>query len=306
MIQGILSTEQCIHAGMAIGRSLYCRGFVVGKQGTVEHAILVRVDPVVFGIHMKSGRGTGDVGSGATGGAVDEIVPDQVALRKALGIAHDVAIFPPVVEDRVDELVGAPRLGVAGLVVDVQRTNHRPLPALHQSAGGVVAVVDALPDDTILKGQVVNSGTIDIKRTIAAPGDGHVVKEVVLPAGDADGVLAAVPVFAHPDADVADDVVARAGRQRNAVAIEGNATAGSRLASYRDILTDDDAVADVDDPTHVKDYRPIWLAHRITKRARAAVIEIGHVVHGAAASARGIFTEALRPRKAGLLSLGDQ
>lgn len=129
--------------------------------------------------------------------------------------------------------------------------------------------LQALRDDGVGDGDVGHLA-VDRKGLVAAPRDGDVVEDHVVAVGDGDGVLARVAALAHADADVAHDGVVGVA-PAEAVAVDGDAAAGRRLAGDVDVLGHDDARADLDDAADVEDDDAVGLGDGIAQGAGAGV-----------------------------------
>ena len=64
-----------------------------------------------------------------------------------------------------------------------------------------------------------------------------------------------------------------------------------------DIALDRDSRLDIDNSTYVKDHYAVPLTDRIAERARAVIVQVRHVIHGSATTARDLRPETERLRK---------
>ena len=296
-----------LQGGVVVGLRLASGCVIVGYHLGVKVSVAVAVLPVVVGIAMEIAVATRE-GCATHGWAVDEQVRLDVDVGFALGVSsHDVGAVLPVVHDVVGILVGALDFEVACGVVAEQVAYQRHVVGLHQSACRVVH--QPLPHNAILQGDVLWCGAfavgVDAEGLVAPPGKRAMVENHVRAVGDAGAVLARVAAHAHAEAHVAHDDIGGS-READAVAIDGDALAGCRLPSHIEVVLEHHAALDVDDARHVEDDDAVGLADGIAKRAAAAIVQVGDVIHAAAAPSGGKAPPALGTREGQLLGIGRE
>src|SRR5208283_4593148 len=164
----------------------------------VEHAVQGRVAPVVGGVQVEI-RVAAVKGRSGAAGTINEIIADDIGAGRSRGIAEDVRVGHPVVDDIVGEFVGAFDLRIAGVVVNVKAAqNTYAAVGLDQPAGRVC--FDALGNDGALNGDVRRVGAADGKGFIQPPGNGEMLENHIMAVGDGDGVVV-VAIEAHADAE---------------------------------------------------------------------------------------------------------
>lgn len=130
-----------------------------GYGAAVELAVAVEIDEValligVIGFGELSDEGVGGVG------AFDEVVADEVGVVVCGGVAADVAVDAPVVDDVVDVLDMAFAFGVSALVVNPEIVAEGEEVAFAETAEALGN--DAFADDGVLDGGVVVSVGLDV------------------------------------------------------------------------------------------------------------------------------------------------
>ena len=79
--------------------------------------------------------------------------------------------------------------------------------------------------------------------------------------------------------------------------MNGNSLARSRLPCNRDIALDRNGRFDVDDTTHIKNDNAVSLAHRITERTCAIIVQVRHMVNAASTATGNICPKTQSFRK---------
>ncbi len=128
------------------------------------------------------------------------------------------------------------------------------------------------------------------------------VENHIRPVGQGNRILAAGAANAHPVTHEPRDGAVGVGI-RQTVAIDSYTFTGGRLSGDRNILADDNPLADFNHAPDVKYHRSVGLADRIPKRAVARIVKIGHMIHRAAPPAGGPFSKTLGSGKGGQFCL---
>ena len=264
--------------------------------------------------------------------AVDDVLLGDGRRPRLVIVAHEVVASAlagiasvggsPVVEDvvaQVHQLTVVPPLRTAAVqprraaavvcqqVVVEGSALAAPDGAIAVIALDVYALRQALAEDAPLHGEVfvaIEGGTL-----VRAPAHAAMVYDDILVVAPPDGIALVLPLVAHAAAQEADDDIVGFDHQR--IVLQANAVAGGCLPGNGHVAFLYLQVAlQLDDARHVEhdDARPALL-HPGTQRARAAVVQVGHVVDLASAAAGGgVAGKALGARKcrshnSGLLGL---
>ena len=295
-----------LQSRIVVGRSHAVATTVTREERGVEHAVAVGVLPVVVAVEVEVAVAARQA-IAAHGGTVDEQVVLNVHVARALRVAtHVVGSVLPVVHQVVHVLVHTLHLEVSRAVVHQQDAVQGDVVGLHQSAGRVSH--QSLADNGVHQRDVrrCRSLVVPVYREVLvlSPGKRAVVEDHVLSVGNAGTVLVFRAHSTHAEAHVAYNQVVGT-REAHAVAIDGDALAGSCLSCHVEVLGKHDARVYADDAAHVEHDDAVWLAHGIAQRSCSRVVQISHMIDAARTSAGCKASPALCTREGQLLGKGS-
>ena len=271
---------------------------MVGDKSTVEHTVAIAVEVVPGAVHViRFGPLVKILGRSVRTG--NEVIVHQVLIvvgsRMSAHHAIRVVIYHIVVILDI-----ALHLRVAALVVLPQTVVNSPV------AGSIGNGPEALRfytfgDYAVLPRDVVGIGNVYI--VPRSPRHTAMVHDDIVAFVKRKRTLLGIDTRTATHTEVADNDI-RALRSYHTSAIDSDTLARSCLPGNGDIAGYGNVLArDVDDAADIKNDEAVGLAHRFGQRTGTGRIQVGHMNHLSATSARGISPKSFGSWKCQLLRL---